>query len=72
MAKERRHLAGEVAAFQVASVARMLVGERVDFRLLNPYRDVPPLSPEARRLAAADAKAEFRAGLRAMFRKQKG
>lgn len=53
---------GELAAFQVGSIAAMFGVKGVDFNALNPYK--PPMSARNRSLAARDSKEQFKAAQR--------
>ncbi len=72
MAKEKKRILGELAAYEVSWVAKMLTGENLDPRRINPYRETVLISAATEALKKADDKAGFRAGLRGLFKKQKG
>lgn len=53
MAQEKKRVLGEIASFQIAWIARMLTGEKVDPRDINPYgqpRQWMPRSQEEQRI----------------------
>lgn len=47
MAAEKKRIAGELAAFQIAWIARMLTGEKVDPRDINPYGPIRTWTPRS-------------------------
>lgn len=72
MALEKKRVLGELAAYQVAWVAKLTTGETIDPHTINPYRERRSEPAEIRKLKEEDIKAEFRAGLRGFFKQRRG
>lgn len=64
MARERKRVMGQLAAFEISMIASMFGGEQIDPDTINPYGVRPRMSKANRELMERDKKEQFRASQR--------
>lgn len=61
MAREKRRILGQLAAYQIAMIASMFGGGEVSPDEINPYREKPVMSKALKALAERDNREAFHA-----------
>lgn len=61
MSRARMRVEGELAAYQIAWIAKLTLGKQLDVNEINPYREQAAKSKELERIEAWQARMRWRA-----------